>query len=101
VYDHHPHTEVFLNLSSLVFTLACALTAFGASALAADLPQSAFLAPVGQSAHYRFTDALKTPNGDKDLAGTMTVTTVDRDEVQLTIARRTMPNAVSRARGGT
>lgn len=70
-------------LSSLPLAafLSCAM-----AAAAADAPPSAFLPSIGQTTHYRFSDTLKTPSGTKSLSGTLILTRLASDEVQVTIA---------------
>lgn len=49
-------------------------------------PPSAFLPPIGQIAHYRFTDTLTTPKESKSEAGTLTLTAVTAHEIKATVA---------------
>jgi hypothetical protein len=49
-------------------------------------PSSAFLPPVGQSVHYRFSDTLTTPKESKSEAGTLTLTAVTGNEIKATVA---------------
>jgi hypothetical protein len=75
-----------LKVAVLFFSLASAVLSCGVAALAAEGPPSAFLPAPGQTTLYRFSDLLKTPNGDKSLAGTLTLTMLSPDEVRATIA---------------
>jgi hypothetical protein len=47
---------------------------------------SAFLPPVGQSVHYRFSDNLTTSKESKSEAGTLTLTAVTHNEIKATVA---------------
>jgi hypothetical protein len=49
-------------------------------------PPSAFLPPVGQIVHYRFTDTLTTPKESKSETGTLTLTAVTAHEIKATVA---------------
>jgi hypothetical protein len=48
-------------------------------------PTSAFLPPVGQSVHYRFSDTLTTPKESKNEVGTLTLTAVNDSEIKATL----------------
>ena len=47
---------------------------------------SAFLPPVGQSVHYRFSDTFTTPKESKSEAGTLTLTAVTGNDIKATVA---------------
>ena len=55
----------------------------GAAPLA---PVSAFLPPLGQTVHYRFSDTIVTPKESRSEAGTLTLTAVGGNEIKATLA---------------
>jgi hypothetical protein len=85
-------TEVIVKFFSLVPLFLCALAISAGAAVSTDQPPSAFLPPVGQTVHYRYSDTATTPtapkkkNRTKSEAATLTITTVSVKDVQVTIA---------------
>jgi hypothetical protein len=55
------------------------------AAVTADTPSSTLMPLVGQTAHYRFSDTVKTPGGTRNLAGTLTLATLAPDQIRVSI----------------
>ena len=71
----------------LVSTIVMLTYLFPALAGGATVPApSAFLAPVGQATHYRYSDLVTTPKGTKTESARLTLTTSSEHDVHVAIA---------------
>jgi hypothetical protein len=79
-------TEVILRFGFLILIPVCTQVVTTPAAIPIDPPPSAFLPPVGQSVHYRYSGTVMAPKGPKSEAGRLTLTSVAGNKLQLTMA---------------